>query len=104
LLIAATGIGGVLAFSVSQRRREIGVRLALGAQRRDVLGLVLRQGGKMVPLGLGVGTLGAIWLAKFMQGLPNAGRGRRARQPRPGATCAGGRSRHRAPQRVTMRA
>ena len=69
VLIAAAGIGGVLAFSVSQRTREIGVRLALGAQRSEVLGLVLRQGGAMVGLGLAIGTVGAVWLARFMQGL-----------------------------------
>jgi len=69
LLIAAAGIGGVLAFSVSQWTREIGVRLALGAQRTEVLGLVLRQGGAMVGLGLAIGTVGAVWLARFMQGL-----------------------------------
>ena len=69
LLIAATGIGGVLAFSVSQRTREIGVRLALGAQRGEVLSLVLRQGGTMVVLGLVLGTIGALWLSRFMQSL-----------------------------------
>ena len=69
LLIAAAGIGGVLAFSVSQRTREIGVRLALGAQRSEVLTLVLRQGGAMVGAGLVLGTIGATWLARFMQGL-----------------------------------
>ena len=69
LLIAAAGIGGVLAFSVSQRTREIGVRLALGAQRGEVLGLVLRQGGTMIGTGLVLGTTGAIWLARFMQSL-----------------------------------
>ena len=69
LLIAATGIGGVLAFSVSQRTREIGVRLALGAQCGEVLSLVLRQGGTMVVLGLVLGTIGALWLSRFMQSL-----------------------------------
>jgi putative ABC transport system permease protein len=69
VLIAAAGIGGVLAFSVSQRTREIGVRLALGAQRGEVLGLVLRQGGTMVGIGLILGTIGAVWLARFMQGI-----------------------------------
>jgi putative ABC transport system permease protein len=69
LLIAAAGIGGVLAFSVSQRTREIGVRLALGAQRSEVLTLVMRQGGAMVGTGLVLGTIGAIWLARFMRAL-----------------------------------
>ena len=69
LLIAATGIGGVLAFSVSQRTREIGVRLALGAQPGQVLSMVLRQGSTMVGLGLLLGIVGAVWLARFMEGL-----------------------------------
>jgi ABC-type antimicrobial peptide transport system permease subunit len=68
-MIAAAGIGGLLAFSVRQRTREIGVRLALGAQRSEVLGLVLRQGGAMAGLGLVIGTVGAVSLARFMQGL-----------------------------------
>jgi putative ABC transport system permease protein len=67
--IAAAGIGGMLAFSVSQRTQEIGVRLALGAQRTEVLALVLRQGGAMVAVGLGIGAVGALWLTRFMQGI-----------------------------------
>ena len=69
VVIAATGIGGVLAFSVSQRTREFGVRLALGAQRGEVLSMVVRQGGAMVGLGLAIGTIGAIGLARFMNGV-----------------------------------
>jgi len=69
VLIAAAGIGGVLAFSVSQRTREIGVRLALGAQRIEVLALVFRQGGAMIAIGLAIGAVGALWLTRFMQGL-----------------------------------
>jgi putative ABC transport system permease protein len=57
LLIAATGIYGVIAFSVSQRTVEIGIRMALGAQKPDVLRLVLRQGAWMIAIGFGVGIV-----------------------------------------------
>ncbi len=66
LIVAAVGMGGVLAFSVSQRTQEIGVRMALGAAQGTVLGMVLRQGGLLVGTGLTVGVLGAIGLTRFM--------------------------------------
>ena len=69
LLLAGIGIYGVTAFAVSQRAQEIGIRLALGAQRRDVLNLVLMQGMTTTLWGLGAGLLGALILTRFMQSL-----------------------------------
>jgi len=62
LMLAAIGIYGVLSGSVTERTREIGVRLALGAQRRDVLGMILQQGVKLTLGGIGIGLLAA-WAA-----------------------------------------
>lgn len=62
LLLFAVGIYGVLAYSVAQRTGELGVRMAIGAQRGDVVRMVLGQGGRIAGFGLGLGLLGALAL------------------------------------------
>jgi putative ABC transport system permease protein len=69
LLLAAVGIHGVVAYSVSRRRREIGVRMALGAARETVVAMVLKEGLKMVAVGLMVGAAGALACSRFIAGM-----------------------------------
>lgn len=66
LVLAAVGIYGVMSYSVTQRTQELGVRMALGAQRRDIFSLVLKQGIILALVGVGIGIAGAIGLSKVL--------------------------------------
>jgi len=67
LLLAALGIYGVLAYSVARRTREIGIRMAVGAERRHVLGLVMKEGARLVCIGDLLGLVAAFWLTRLLQ-------------------------------------
>lgn len=67
LLLASLGIYSVLAYSVTRRTREIGIRMALGASRGRVLGQLMKQGLRLVGIGAVLGLLAAFWLTRFLQ-------------------------------------
>jgi len=69
LILAAVGPYGVRAYSIAQRTREIGIRIALGAQSQNILGSIIRQGFKIVGVGLAIGMTGAIGLTRLIQSM-----------------------------------
>jgi predicted permease len=68
LAIAVVGIAGVLAFAVSQRRRELAIRAALGAEPRQLVAMVLKEGGLLAAIGIAIGAAGAAVFARFLSG------------------------------------
>jgi len=69
LVLAAIGLYGVMAYAVTQRTREIGIRMALGAKRTDVLRMIVGHGMKMAAIGMAAGIAGAFALARLMSSL-----------------------------------
>src|SRR5262245_11724808 len=69
LRVAIIGICGVIAYSVRQRTQEIGIRLALGAQRRQLVRSIVGQGMVLGVAGIGIGAAGAFWLTRFMESM-----------------------------------
>jgi ABC-type antimicrobial peptide transport system permease subunit len=69
VVLAAVGVYGIFAYTVSQRRREIGIRMAVGARQASILALVLRQGATLTALGLVFGVLAALATTRLLRGL-----------------------------------
>jgi putative ABC transport system permease protein len=69
LVLTIVGVFGILSYSIRERTQEIGVRIALGASRRDVLLLILRQGVTLVAIGIGIGLVSAVGLTRFLSAL-----------------------------------
>ena len=69
LLLVGVGLFGIISFATAQRTREIGLLVALGAQRRQILSLVLGRGVALTGGGVAVGVVGALWLTRFLEGM-----------------------------------
>ncbi|HEY7393083.1 MAG TPA: FtsX-like permease family protein, partial [Bryobacteraceae bacterium] len=69
LILAAIGVYGVMSYLVAQGTHDIGVRMALGAQRTKIIQMILRQGVELAAIGIGVGLIGAVALTRVMSGL-----------------------------------
>ena len=89
LLLASVGIYGVTSYVVGQRAQEIGIRMALGAQRGDILYLILGRGGKLAGMGVVVGLAAALCLTRLMASLLYG-----VRRNRPNYVCWGCDSAH----------
>jgi putative ABC transport system permease protein len=69
MLLAATGLYGVMSYSVAQRTKEIGIRMALGARRPNVLALIVKQGMALVLMGIAVGTVLSFGMTRLISGM-----------------------------------
>jgi ABC-type antimicrobial peptide transport system permease subunit len=69
LVLSVIGIYGVISYGVVQRTQELGVRVALGAQRGDIVRMILRDGTLLAAAGVAVGTVAALWLTRFLRSL-----------------------------------
>jgi putative ABC transport system permease protein len=69
LFLAAVGLYGVVAYTIGQRTREIGLRMAIGAQRRDIVRMVIGGGMKLAAIGIAIGLVAAIALARLVESM-----------------------------------
>jgi putative ABC transport system permease protein len=69
LALSMIGLYGVIAYSTAQRTSEIGVRVAMGAQRGDVITLVVGEGARLAAIGIGLGIIGAYWATQLLSSL-----------------------------------